>query len=136
MQQAEQGLRSAGNSMAIVHRPDSPSKGASLPKVKGKEHETDGAVDRIGFKMNRSLVWTHKGAGRGQGGSIGSNWTNAKGEKKQTDPKSFGKMATGTRKAKQWFDQFMDSEQGVDDVASIAAQELGDAIVSDAFKIK
>jgi hypothetical protein len=58
--------------MGIEHRSNSPSKGDSLAKLKAKEHYDSGAVDRIGFKMNRSLIWTHKGAGKGRGGSKGS----------------------------------------------------------------
>ncbi|MGN6476313.1 MAG: hypothetical protein ACTHKV_03735 [Flavipsychrobacter sp.] len=135
-QQANQGLKQVGDNMGIVHRADSPSSSASLPRVKGREHFEDGAVDRIGFKMNRSLIWTHKGAGKGRGGTKGSNWITARGESKTTNPKSFGKMGTAGRTAKPWFDQFMDGNKGVDELATIAAEELGDAVLADAFKIK
>jgi hypothetical protein len=133
---AEIGLKAQGNSLGIVHRSNSPSKGASLPKVKGKEHYEAGGVDRIGFKMNRSLVWTHKGAGKGKGGTVGSSWTNRQGEKKETASSSLGKMGTGNRKKKPWFDEFMNAPAGVEDLATIAAEELGDAVIADTFKIK
>ena len=134
-QTSEQGLKAAGREMNIVHRSNSPSKGASLPKVKGREHYDAGGIDRIGFKMRRSLVWTHKGAGKGQGGTVGSTWYNSKGELKKTDAGSFGKMGSGTRKKKPWFDEFMSGPDGVEDLATIAAEELGDAVIADAFKI-
>lgn len=136
VEDARDGLNSTGEEMGIVHREDSPSGSASLPRVKGRTAEKQGAIYRIGFAMNRSLIWTHKGAGKGRAGDVGSKWYNAKGEKKETNPKSFGKMGTAGRKAKPWFDTFMDSEEGVEEVATIAAVELGDALVTDTFKIK
>jgi hypothetical protein len=126
-------MKSAGDGMGIEHRPNSPSPSASLPALKAKQHYQDGTIDRIGFKMNRSLIWTHKGAGRGKGGIKGSNWTNAKGERKTTNPESLGKMGTGGRKAKPWFNQFIESSDGVDELATIAAEELGDAITNKLF---
>lgn len=126
-------MKAAGNGMSIVHRADSPSRGASLPKLKAKEHYDDGGIDRIGFKMNRSLIWTHKGAGKGRGGTQGSSWMDPHGTRKSTDPKSFGKMGTAGRTAKPWFNQFIESPAGVDELATIAAEEIGSAVTNKLF---
>jgi hypothetical protein len=133
MQSALRDMKTTGAGMNIVHRSNSPSKGDSLAKLKAKEHYDDGSIDRIGFKMNRSLVYTHKGAGKGRGGSKGSSWFDARGNRKTTNPESLGKMATGGRKAKPWFNQFIESPAGVDDLATIAAEEIGSAITNKLF---
>lgn len=127
---ALQGLENTGRGMNIVHREDSPSKGESLAKLKARFHTADGGIDRVGIKLNRSLVWTHKGAGKGRGGSIGSTWLNEKGERKKTNPKSRGKLGTGGRVAKPWFNTFMEGQQGVDELATIVAVETGDSIIN------
>lgn len=123
-------MQQSGDAAGIVHRSDSPSNGPSLKKLKDGYREQDGAINRISIKMRRTLVYTHKGAGKGRGGSKGSRWIDKYGNTKSTNPKSFGKMATGGRKAKPFFNQVLESTAGVDEVASIAAEELGDAIVN------
>lgn len=133
MTDALQEMKSTGSGMNIVHRSNSPSKGDSLAKLRAKEHYDEGVIDRIGFKMNRSLIWTHKGAGKGRGGSVGSSWLDKQGARRKTDPGSFGKMGTGTRVAKPWFTQVIESSAGVDELATIAAEELGSAITNKLF---
>jgi hypothetical protein len=133
MQLAIQDMKSNGAGMNIVHRSNSPSKGSSLDKLKAKEHFDNGAIDRIGFKMNRSLIWTHKGAGKGYGGSKGSSWRDGQGNRKSTAAASLGKAGSGARTAKPWFSQFIESPNGVDDLATIAAEELGSAITNKLF---
>lgn len=127
---ALKGLEQTGHGMNIVHREDSPSKGESLSKLKARLHNKDGGIDRIGIQLSRSLIWTHKGAGKGRGGTVGSNWTNSKGERRETNPKSLGKMGTGGRVAKPWFNQFMEGAEGVEELGDIVAEETGDAIVN------
>jgi hypothetical protein len=122
-----------GGYMGIDHRPDSPSQGASLPKIKSSQRYEDGAVNLIRFKFRRSLIWTHKGAGKGRGGTKGSKWTDKYGNQKSTDPKSFGKMGTGGRTAKPFFNSVLNGDRGVNTLADIAAEELGDAIVNNLF---
>lgn len=73
-------------------------------KVKQKE------VKRVSFLFEREGVYVHYGAGRGQGGSVGSTWYNLKGEKKKTDPDSFGKMGKAPRTPIEWFDPVLDWE--------------------------
>ena len=116
--------------MGIVHRAGSPSKGESLNRLTAKFSSADGGIEKIAFKLRRSLIWPHKGAGKGMAGRVGSTWYNKKGEKKTTDPKSFGKMATGSRKAKPWFNQYMEGQHGVEELATLVAEETGDTIVN------
>jgi hypothetical protein len=42
-------------------------------------------------------------------------------------------MGTGGRKAKPWFTQVIESSAGVDELATIAAEEIGSAITNKLF---
>lgn len=117
-------------SMGIEHRANSPSQGASIKKMKDRYKENDGAISRISYRVEKALVFTHKGAGRGSGGSVGSKWTDKYGNQKSTNPNSFGKMGTGNRKAKPFINEALESENGMDALAVIAAEELGYEIVN------
>lgn len=61
-------------------------------------------ANRIGFSFVREGVFIHKGAGRGQGGHIGSRWIDRHGTMKQRAPESAGLQGTGNRKPIRWFD--------------------------------
>ena len=73
-----------------------------------------GIINRLGFSFPRHGIYIHKGAGRGQGGYIGSKWEKLKvingievstGIVRHTAPASInGLQGTGNRKAYQWFD--------------------------------
>lgn len=72
-----------------------------------------GLVNRVGFSFPRHGIYIHKGAGRGQGGWMGSKWEKLKtvggvevgtGILRHTDPQSLGKQGTGNRRAYPWFD--------------------------------
>lgn len=73
-----------------------------------------GLIYRIGFSFPRHGIYIHKGAGRGQGGYIGSSWTKLQringievstGILRHTNPESLGgKQGTGNRRAFEWFD--------------------------------
>lgn len=73
-----------------------------------------GLIDRIGFTFPRHGIYIHKGAGRGQGGTIGSKWAQLKringvevptGIIKHTDPASLdSSQGDGNRQAYEWFD--------------------------------
>ena len=73
-----------------------------------------GLIDRLGFSFPRHGIYIHKGAGRGQGGTIGSSWTKLKringvevstGIVRHTDPNSLnGTQGEGNRQAYEWFD--------------------------------
>lgn len=89
-----------------------------------------GIIEVVSFRFPRSLIWPHKGAGKGRGGTKGSVWYDALGIKHSTNPKSFGKMGAGGRVAKPWFNDTMESSAGVDELATIVATTTGDAIVN------
>jgi hypothetical protein len=127
---AVKSIKAEGEKLDIEHRPDSPSRGASLPKIKEGHKEEGGAIAVVSFRFRRSLIYTHKGAGKGRGGKKGSRWLDKHKNEKTTNPKSLGKAGTGGRKEKPFINNILDSEQGVDELATIAASELGDAIVS------
>lgn len=126
-------MKAEGRGLSIVHRADSPSKSASLPKIKDRYKLEEGTISRISFAFPRQLIWTHKGAGKGRAGTVGSKWTDKYGSTKSTNPKSHGKMATGGRTAKPFFDRVLDREDGVEELATIVAEETGDAIIGNLF---
>lgn len=73
-----------------------------------------GLINRLGFTFPRHGIYIHKGAGRGQGGTIGSNWTKLKringvevstGIIRHTNPNSLNaSQGEGNRRAYEWFD--------------------------------
>jgi hypothetical protein len=72
-----------------------------------------GLINRLGFTFPRHGVYIHKGAGRGQGGFIGSKWSYLKRLNgieintsiiRHTNPESLGKQNEGNRVAYRWFD--------------------------------
>lgn len=123
-------IKADADAKGIEHREDSPSKGSSVAAMKDKYKIQDGAVNMISIKLRRSLIYTHKGAGKGRAGNKGSKWLNKFGIEKSTNPKSFGQMGAGGRVAKPFINDVLDGENGVDKIATIAAEELGDAIVN------
>jgi len=62
-----------------------------------------GEYNRIGFSFKREGIYVHQGAGRGFGGTKGSKWIH-KGVVRTTNPESFGRMGSGGRTEKKWFD--------------------------------
>ena len=123
-------IKQRANSEGIEHREDSPSKGSSVAALKNSYKQHDGTVDQISIKVRRSLIiGPHKGAGKGRGGSTGSKWVDKFGVTKSTNPKSLGKQGTGGRKAKPFINDVLEGPNGVDKIAAVAAEELGDAIV-------
>lgn len=77
--------------------------GALEASISSRTKKFYGQIDRISFPFLRYGVFRAKGAGKGYGGSKGSTWYNAKGEKKSTNPESFGKMSTGNREGDDWY---------------------------------
>lgn len=124
-------IKSEAGTMGIEHRENSPSSGASVEKMKDKYKSQDGAVNKISITLRRNLIYTHKGAGKGRGGVKGSKWVDKYGSTKSTKESSKGKAGTGGRKEKPFINKILEEEgNGVDKIATIAAEELGDAIVN------
>jgi hypothetical protein len=82
-----------------------------LSNIKFKQLKKDatGIFTRIRFTFPRYGVFVHKGASRGHGGSKGSKWVNVRGITIHTNPASFGKMNTGSRQAKEWFNPVIEN---------------------------
>lgn len=78
-------------------------KGTLLSSVKNYTREQEGIANRISLSFSRHGVFVEKGAGRGYGGSKGSTWYDSKGKRKTTNPQSFGKMGSGNRRKRPWF---------------------------------
>lgn len=100
-----------------------------------------GIVNRIGFSFPRHGIYIHKGAGRGQGGWLGSKWEKIKkingvevstGIVRHTDPSSLGKQDSGNRRAFRWFDPVVKSRLG--ELESIVL-EYFDTMILDATRI-
>jgi hypothetical protein len=83
-------------------------KGILLSSVKNYTRVEQGVANRISLSFSRHGVFLEKGAGRGYGGSKGSVWYDAKGNRKTTNPQSFGKMGNGRRVKKPWFNPMID----------------------------
>lgn len=100
-----------------------------------------GIVNRIGFSFPRHGIYIHKGAGRGQGGWLGSKWEKIKqingvevstGIVRHTDPASLGKQDSGNRRAFRWFDPVVKSR--LSELESIVL-EYFDTMILDATRI-
>ncbi len=95
-----------------------------------------GLVNKVGFSFPRHGIYLHYGAGRGQGGLVGSTWVKTKtvggveistGIVRHTNPQSLGKANTLNRHAYDWYDSVV--KQNIDELANIVAQYLSEAVV-------
>ena len=98
------------------------SRTGRLKKITIKYADDDGLISRISFKFQKYGVYQEKGAGRGQGGLKGSQWLNKEGQVIKTNPRSFGRMNTGNRHAKEWFNPVI--ENYVDQLAEHVANDF------------
>lgn len=128
--QTSTAMKITGNALGIRHRQNSPSTGSSIDRIADRVGYKGSIIERVSFKFPRTLIWTHKGAGKGRGGLLGSTWYDKYGLKHTTNPNSLGKMDTGGRKAKPFFNDVIESPAGVDELAQIVAEESGDAIIN------
>lgn len=103
------------NSVAAQLRAGIASRSMRIARELQPRAYTDkyGLINRVGFSFPRHGIYIHKGAGRGQGGTIGSSWTKIKringveistGIVRHTDPASLNKQNDGSRQAYEWFD--------------------------------
>lgn len=129
-QRTEGALKGTSNALGITHRANSPSPSASVDRIKNRVKYKGTIIEMVSFRFPRTLIWTHKGAGKGRGGMKGSVWYDKLGIKHSTNPDSLGKMNTGGRRAKPWFNDTIESSNGVEELATIVAEESGDAIVN------
>lgn len=100
-----------------------------------------GIINRLGFSFPRHGIYLHKGAGRGQGGHTGSQWSFLKtvngmqiptGIIRHTNPDSLGRQGEGNRQAFKWFDPII--EQNLQELADITLRYFDNMII-DASRI-
>lgn len=75
-----------------------------------KVRKFHGEASRIAFNHPYYMIFVHKGAGKGYGGSKTKLFTRADGTKGKTNPNSLGKMGTGKRKPKEWYNPIIEQE--------------------------
>lgn len=132
------------NSVATQLRATIAGKSMRIAREIAPHAYTDnyGIINRIGFSFPRHGIYIHKGAGRGQGGYVGSNWTKMKtingievstGIVRHTALNSInGKQGTGNRKAFAWFDPVIKNR--LPELADIVTNYF-DTMIMDATKI-
>lgn len=134
-------LQTAGSAMGIQHRGSdiqdgnsikraSTSPRASLDAIAARFRQSDGMVNVVSFRFPRSLIWAHKGAGKGMGGTKGSTWVDQYGTTRKTSTKSLGRAGSGSRTPKPFFDTTLNSPTGIDALGDIVTETLGDALVN------
>lgn len=68
-----------------------------------------GEASKINFAFPFYMAFVHKGAGKGYGGSKTGLFTRTNGSKGTTNPNSMGKMGTGKRRPKPWFNPVVEA---------------------------
>jgi hypothetical protein len=131
--QMAQAVKAAGAGEGVTHRDNSPSRGASLQKIKSKVSFVQDRASKISIGFPRTLIYTTKGAGKGIGGRKGSRWLNAKGEARKTNPKSLNKLGSGNRQVKDFINKALDGPQGVETLGDIVARDMGEIVVNNIF---
>jgi len=104
-----------------------------VPSIKPRfSRNKSGEIVIVGFSLRREGVYAHHGAGRGYGGEKGSKWIDRYGRSRETDPASLGKMGSGGRRARPWFNPVL--AWHIEELADIAA-EYSSKIVLDTTRI-
>lgn len=106
-------------------------KGERDQKVSVKKYM--GEASKINFSFPYYMVFVHKGAGRGYGGSKTGSFTTASGSKRSTNRNSMGKMGTGRRVPKPWFNPVL--EKNFPDLANLVAEYHGGKVLLNVQKI-
>lgn len=126
-------LRSRASSYGIKHRDKSPSGRSSLSAIGVRFKQSDGLITVVGIRINRSLIYTHKGAGKGRGGNKGSRWIDKYGNRKKTKGASFGRAGSDGRRQKPFINDVLDGANGVNKLADIVAENLATSIINSAI---
>jgi hypothetical protein len=111
--------------MSLIKSPK--RSGEGLDSLKLRTKSSYGEINRGDLGFDRFLIFRHKGAARGFGGSKGSSWIGPNGQRKTTNPLSLGKMNTGSREAAEWLNPVLDDE--MPKLADIVAGFKADAAV-------
>lgn len=95
---------------------------SSAKKPKASFRKRDDLINRVGFSFPKAAIYRELGAGKGRGGSRGSQWKNKQGQVIKTNPNSRNKMNTGNRRAKPLIDPIINSY--TDDLTAAVANEF------------
>ena len=109
------------------------SRGPGVKNQRTAVRQYMGEASRIQFSFPYYMVFVHKGAGRGYGGGKSGLFTNKKGGKSLTNKASMGKMGTGKRKAKPWFNPIL--EDRFPELADIISEYHGGKAMAKIEKI-
>lgn len=101
--------------------------GPGYHNLKSDVKKYHGEASKIGFSFPYYMVFVHKGAGRGYGGSKSGLFTKADGSKGETSKSSLGKMGTGRRKPKLWFNPVI--EERFPALADLVRNYHGDKVI-------
>lgn len=101
--------------------------GPGHDNLKGTTKKYMGEANKISFAFPYYMVFVHKGAGRGYGGSKTGLYTKANGSKGTTSRASFDKMGTGKRVAKPWFNPVI--EQTFPELEKLVTDYRGEKII-------
>lgn len=102
-----QDLKNEIDALGIKHASYSSSPRAARAALTKTNRKADGLINRISYRIPRHMIFVHKGVGRGT---------------------PIDKVGTTSRKAKPWFNPVI--EKHIDELADIAAEELGSSIVN------
>jgi len=100
-------VKAEGSALGIQHRPASKSAGSSLANVAKKIRMRNGMIDKISYTMRRSLVFVHKGVGKGT---------------------KINQVGQTKREAKRWFDNA--TNRNFDDLQQIVAENDASFVVN------
>lgn len=108
-------------------------RGPGLKQQKVSVKKYLGEASKIDFAFPYYMVFVHKGAGRGYGGNKTGLFTQSNGRKGKTNPNSMGRMGTGKRQAKPWFNPVL--EEQFPALAELIANYHGQKVIAQLQKI-
>lgn len=101
--------------------------GPGYENLKSSVQKYRGEASKLGFSFPYYMVFVHKGAGRGYGGNKTGLFTKKNGSKGQTSKSSMGRMGTGKRIAKPWFNPVI--EKRFPELAQLVADYKANGVV-------
>ena len=107
--------------------------GQGYAQQKSAVKKYGGEASKITFAFPYYMVFVHKGAGKGYGGSISRKFTNKAGGKSNTKASSMGKMGTGKRVAKPFFNPVVENAFPI--LADVIGEYHGNKVIAKIQKI-
>ena len=84
--------------------------GPAYENLRSNVKKYHGEASKLGFSFPYYMVFVHKGAGRGYGGRKSGLFTKADGSKGVTSRSAMGRMGTGKRQPKPWFNPVIEEQ--------------------------